>query len=112
MSKTILESLAGKKPCSSRIYVKNASLSVIYDLVRTHMAEIEEAIARGYSWKQIDEACRESWQIANNKAAGIVWWRSGDMIQSCYKAVKHGTTAGKKAARTASVALDMRITPR
>lgn len=111
MTKTILESLSGKQPCGQR--QKNASLSTVYELVRRHMAEIEEALARGYSWKQIDTACRESWQVESDKALGIVWWKSGEMIEHCYRAVKKGTTAGRKArASAAKIALDMRITPR
>ena len=111
MSKTILESLSGKQPCGQR--QKNASLSTVYELVRRHMAEIEEAIARGYSWKQIDTACREVWQEESKKAAGIVWWKSGEMIEHCYRAVKTGRTAGRKAhTAAAEIALDMRITPR
>ena len=109
MSKTILESLSGKQPCGQR--QKNASLNVIYGLVRKHMAEIEEAIARGYSWKQIDTACREVWQEESKKAAGIVWWKSGDLIEHCYKTVKREKSS-KKPHRAAKIALDMRITPR
>ena len=113
MSMTILESLAGKEPRGARYRNKNASLNVIYRLVRKHMAEIEEAIARGYSWKQIDTACRESWQVESDKASGIVWWKSGDLIEKCYRAVKTGRTAGRKAhTAAAKIALDMRITPR
>ena len=97
MGLTILESLQDKKPCGRRFRVKNESLKVIYDLVRKHMAEIEEAISRGYSWKQIDAACRESWQEQSDKAKGIYWWESAHLIADCYHAVKRKGTVHKKA---------------
>ncbi len=50
MGMTILEALQDKEPQGKNFVVKNESLKVIYDLCRKHMAEIEEARARGYSW--------------------------------------------------------------
>ncbi len=48
MAVTILERLRDVKPNGKKFHVKNESLQVIYDLIRKHMAEIEEAIERGY----------------------------------------------------------------
>ena len=69
MGLTILENLADKKPCGR--HTKNESLSLMYELVSSHRGEIEEALERGYSWKQIDEACRVSWQEQSDKACDI-----------------------------------------
>ena len=110
MAITILESLADKKPCGMR--VKNASLAVMFELVRKHMGEIEEAVSRGYSWKQIDDACRESWQVQSDKAASIVWWTDGHMVQSCYYSEKKGIPLNKKTRKETPIALDVTITKR
>ena len=112
MALTILESLADKRPNGRRVCVKNTSLAVMYDLVRKHRAEIEEAVSRGYSWSQIDEACRISWQVESDKASEIVWWKSGSMVQSCYYAVKNGTSVGAKKSTAKETVLDVRITKR
>ena len=106
MGVTILENLAGQKP--SGRHAKNQSLAVMYELVRSHRGEIEEAIERGYSWKQIDDACRVSWQEQSDKAAGVVWWANKCLVQACYKAIKHGVTIGKKK----PLSLDVTITKR
>lgn len=115
MGMTILEALQNKKPCGRKALVNNESLKVIYDLCRKHQAEIEEAFSRGYSWKQIDEACRKSWQEYSTAASGITWWRTGHMVESCYRAVKHGTTAGepihaKKPAKKKAKPLSLKVT--
>ena len=96
MGKAILERLLERTPNGRKLHVKNESLGVMYKLVREHSAEIEEAFARGYSWRQIDEACRECWQENGHEASGITWWKNGDLVRVCYHAVKHGTTVGKK----------------
>ncbi len=111
MGLTILEALQGKAPQGENFVVKNESLKVIYDLCRKHMAEIEEARNRGYSWAQIDDACRESWQEQNSVAAGIVWWKTKNFIESCYKAVKNGTTARTKK-KTKPLSLEVTVTKR
>ena len=113
MGVTILERLQGKTPRGSKTFINNPSLKVIYDLVRKHMAEIEEARSRGYSWTQVDTACRESWQEYGDLASSIVWWKDGKLIESCYRAVKKGTSvrnAPKKKAKPLS--LDVTITKR
>ncbi len=113
MAVTILERLQDVKPNGSKLWVKNESLQVIYDLVRKHMAEIEEARSRGYSWKQIDAACRESWQEYGKVASSIVWWKDGHLVENCYRAVKKNTTAGKSArTKTAPLSLEVTVTKR
>ena len=108
MAVTILERLHDVTPCGFR--TKNASLQVIYDLVRKHQGEIEEAIARGYSWKQIDEACRQTWQT-DGKIANIVWWKDGHLVQSCYYAMKKGVKVRHKE-KTAPLSLNVTVTKR
>ena len=96
MAVTILEALSAEKPCGS--HVKNRSLEVVFGLIRHHMAEIEEARSRGYSWKQIDAVCRELWK-ADAKCSQIIWWKDGHMIESCYHAVRTGNSVrGKRKA--------------
>ena len=73
MGLTILEALQDKQPQGRNFFVKNESLKVIYDLVQKHMAEIEEARNRSYSWPQIDNACRKAWQEQGALASSIVW---------------------------------------
>ena len=101
MGLMILEVLQGKEPNGKNSFTKNESLKVIYDLCRKHQGEIEEARERGYSWTQIDDACREAWQEQSNLAEGIVWWKGRHFIESCYKVVKNGTTAKSKAKKKA-----------
>ena len=115
MGLTILEALHGKEPRSNRFAAKNESLKVMYDLVRKHMAEIEEARNRGYSWTQIDDACRESWQEQNSFAVSIVWWKSNHFIESLYRAIKNGTTVGapnptNKSAKRKTKPLSLKVT--
>lgn len=111
MGLTILEKLASQKPCGMQ--VKNKSLAVMYDLVKKHQAEIEEALSRGYSWKQINEACRESWQEESDKAAGISWWIRSNLAESCYRAVQNGRVAGKSNARKEKpLSLEVTLTKR
>ena len=87
MAVTILEALSAEKP--SGIHAKNKSLGAVFELIRHHMAEIEEARSRGYSWKQIDGVCRELWK-SDTKCSQIVWWKSSNLIRDCYSAVKTG----------------------
>ena len=94
MAMTILERLASEKPCGSKIHVLNETLKPIDRLIQRHMAEIEEAQSRGYSWKQINEVCRELWQD-DSEAKKIVWWRSPMMIAECYYRVKNGKTPSR-----------------
>lgn len=110
MAVTILERLQGLPPrgCSA----KNPRLKVIYDLIRRHMAEIEEARSRGYSWGQIDEACRQSWQEDGKAASGIVWWKDGHLIESCYRAIKNGSSAGHSTKKKAPLSLEVTVTKR
>ena len=75
MAITILERLASEIPCGGRLKVFNESLTPIMRLVKKHMAEIEEAQARGYSWKQIEDVCHELWQ-SDEEASKIVWWKN------------------------------------
>ena len=112
MAITILERLQDVKPNGRKFHVKNESLQVIYDLVRKHMAEIEEAQSRGYSWKQIDDACRESWQEDGKAASGIVWWKDGHLIESCYRAIKNGSSAGHSTKKKAPLSLEVTVTKR
>ena len=108
MGVTILERLHEVKPNGRALFAKNESLRVVYDLVRKHMGEIEEARSRGYSWRQIDGACRETWQ-ADGKLANIVWWKLSLMVEDCYRAVKNGTTVVKKH-KTAPLSLMVTVT--
>ena len=91
MENLALENLALKRPRGNKIRAQNSSLSVVYELVRAHLSEIEEARMLGYTWKQIDSACREVWQEQSDQASGIVWWKSGLLIRFCYCTVKNGT---------------------
>ncbi len=93
MGMTILEALQGKFPTGGR--KRNVSLRSVYDLIRRHQVEIEEARNRGYSWIQIEDACREAWEVNGVLPKAIKWWRTGHMVESCYRAVKHGTKAGE-----------------
>lgn len=113
MGMTILEALQDKKPCGRRMLVNNESLKVIYDLCRKHQAEIEEAYSRGYSWRQIDEACRESWQEYSKLASSITWWKSGLLVAECYRAIKKGTTVGSKPKKKGKpLSLEVTVTKR
>lgn len=95
MAVTILEALSTEKPCGNKIYVQNATLRAIYGLIEHHMAEIDEARNRGYSWKQIDTVCRELWKN-EEECKGLVWWKSKDLIASCYRAIKKGKVPTQK----------------
>ncbi|MBQ7215784.1 MAG: hypothetical protein IJS39_07340 [Synergistaceae bacterium] len=111
MGMTILEALQNKKPCERKALVNNESLKVIYDLCRKHQAEIEEAFSRGYSWKQIDKACRKSWQEYSTAASGITWWKSGLLVADCYRAMKKGATVGKiKPTKEKAKPLSLKVT--
>ena len=111
MAVTILERLQDVKPNGRRKVSRNKSLQVIYDLVRKHQAEIEEAIARGYSWKQIDEACRQSWQVHSKAARSIQWWTKCNLIEDCYHAVTQGRSVGGKK-KKAPLSLEVTVTKR
>ena len=89
MAITILEALASEKPCGSKIRILNETLRPIYRLIQKHMAEIEEAQSRGYSWRQINEVCRKLWHD-DPEVKKIVWWKNPDMIEQCYYKVKKG----------------------
>lgn len=89
MAVTILEALSTEKPCGNRVHAQNETLRAIYGLIEHHMAEIDEARDRGYSWRQIDEVCRKLWENEES-CKGLVWWRGKDLIASCYRAVKKG----------------------
>ena len=110
MAITILERLHDVKPNGRKIHVKNKSLQVIYDLVRKHMAEIEEAQARGYSWEQIDEACREAWQEDSKLASSVFWWKSSTLIADCYRAIKKGKATKPVATKTAPLSFEVTVT--
>ena len=92
----ILEKLLGKEPKGLKYRGKNKSLKVVYRLVQKHLAEIEEAFARGYTWEQIDEACRRSWQEESKAASGIKWWPNGNLIKYGYHVVKKAQAIGKR----------------
>ena len=96
----ILEQLLEDEPRGLKYRGKNKSLKVIYRLVQKHLAEIEEAFARGYTWEQIDEACRRTWQEASKAALGIKWWPNGKLIEYGYRVVKKAQAIGKKTRET------------
>lgn len=98
MAMTLLERLASETPCGGKIHIKNETLAPIRRLIHKHMAEIEEAQARGYSWTQIEEACRELWQ-SDKEASKIVWWKNKALVCSCYHALKSGYPLGKSKRR-------------
>ncbi len=89
MATTILEALASEKPCGSKLRILNETLRPIYRLVERHMAEIEEAQSRGYSWKQINEVCHKLWHD-DPEVKKIVWWKDHHMIEMCYHKVRKG----------------------
>lgn len=91
MATTILEVLSKEKPCGGQLRVYNASLEPVYRFVKRHLSEIEEARTRGYAWKQIDAACRTLWS-REEAGTDIVWWKSKNLIASCYSALKKGTS--------------------
>ena len=113
MGLTILERLKDEEPRGKSLVIKNPTLNAIYDLCRKHQAEIEEARERGYSWTQIDAVCREVWEKNGTLPKNITWWRSDTMVESCYRAVKKGTTANaspKK--REKPLSLEVTVTKR
>lgn len=112
MAITILELLQDQTPCGNKIKIRNESLKAIYSLITRHMAEIEEARERGYSWKQIDEACREAWQDSGDSAKGIFWW-SGGLIESCYRTLKrHSALKQKEKGKKKPLSLEVTVTER
>ena len=90
MAVTILEELSKEKPCGGHLRVYNASLEPVYRFVKRHLSEIEEARTRGYAWKQIEAACRKLW-TTEEAGTDIVWWKTQNLIGSCYSALKKGT---------------------
>lgn len=62
MAMTIMEMLAGETPRSRKFGGLNETLKPMFRFVQKHMAEIEEACSRNYSWAQIEEVCRELWE--------------------------------------------------
>ncbi len=113
MGLTILEALQDKIPNGA--INRDSTLKSVYDLCRRHMAEIEEARDRGYSWVQIEEACREAWEKNGTLSKAIKWWRTGHMVESCYRAVKYGTKAGEAnpaKKKEKPLSLDVTITKR
>ena len=91
MRGSIMHELEGVSPCGTR--KRNASLSVMYRLVRKHLSEIEEAYSLGYSWRQIDSACYRAWAEHGGPASGIWWWSDGGLVEYCYHAVKKSSAA-------------------
>lgn len=113
MAITILERLQDVEPRGRKIFSPNPSLKVIYDLVQKHMAEIEEARERGYSWPKVDRACRESWQEYGNAASSIMWWKSPKLIEYCYRALKRKSAAVRQLPRKEKpLSLEVQITKR
>ncbi len=68
----------------------------------------KEALARGYSWRRIDEACRISWQEESEKATGIVLWKSKPLVEDSYNALKKGSTQNEENPLT----LEVKVTKR
>lgn len=87
MATTILEALIEEAPRG--LAVKNESLDIVYALVNLHMDEIEEARQHGYSWIQIENACKELWKT-NPKSSKIIWPKTKILVMRCYKAIKKG----------------------
>lgn len=107
MALTILELLSQEKPQGG--YVKNVSLEPICKFIQRHMAEIEEARARNYSWRQIDAVCRKLWDN-DTDTMPIVWWKTPHMIRDCYYAVKKGCTVKKAASKARSMKFNVEVT--
>ncbi|MBQ3347464.1 MAG: hypothetical protein IJG39_10290 [Synergistaceae bacterium] len=107
MAVTILEALSTEVPNGNP--VKNRSLEAVFALIRHHMGEIEEARARGYSWKQIDAVCRDLWK-ADAKCSQIVWWETGNLVRDCYRAIKTGSLLHGKKASKKSVKYSVEVT--
>lgn len=91
MAMTIIEMLAGETPRGGKFGGLNTTLKPIFRFVQKHMAEIEEARSRNYSWAQIEEVCRELWESSKD-AKKIVWWKRTRLIENCYHALKKGMT--------------------
>lgn len=87
MAKTILEALIEEQP--KGFSARNESLDIAYALVNLHMDEIEEARQHGYSWMQIEDACKELWKT-NPKSSKIIWSKTKMLIMRCYQAIKKG----------------------
>ena len=113
MGLTILEALQDKRPRGKSVLIKNPTLRAVYDLIRKHMAEIEEARERGYSWTQIDKACREAWEQNGKLPQEITWWRCDTMVETCYRAVQNGTThKGKTKSKEKPLSLKVTVEKR
>lgn len=91
MAMTIMEMLKGETPRGGKFGGINETLKPIFRFVQKHMAEIEEARSRNYSWAQIEEVCRELWESSKD-AKKFVWWKKSLLIASCYYALKKGMT--------------------
>ena len=77
--------------------MKNASLRPVHEFVREHLAEIEDAYKRGYSWEQIDTACFEVWTSTPERASQVSWWGTGNLTEYSYREVKKSSAAGQTA---------------
>ena len=109
MALTILEVLQDQTPKGTR--AKNESLRDICALITKHMGEIEEARERGFSWKQIGEACRQSWTDGGKIGANFYWWSDNLVIESCYQAIKRNC-AVKKKGKKKPLSLEVTVTER
>ncbi len=87
MAKTILEALIEEQP--NGLTARSESLNIVHALVKLHMDEIEEAREHGYSWTQIETACKELWKL-DSKGSKIIWPKDNDLIRRCYQAIKEG----------------------
>lgn len=87
MAKNFLECLSEQAPYWAAVDgqgEKNLTLSRVREFVSYHKQEIAEARARGYSWKQIDDAIRENYgdsELLKN----VVWRKTRTLIKDCYK---------------------------
>ena len=108
MGLTILEALHDKTLQGK--HKRNETLRLVYNLVRKHMAEIDEARSRGYSWKQINDACREAWEESEKLPENLIWWKSKMMIADCYRAVKKSTTVGRNKPAKKEKPLSLKVT--
>jgi hypothetical protein len=57
----------------------------MYKFVREHLSEIEAAYEEGYSWEQIDEACREVWKSDSKRSPLLSWWTKSNLTEYSYR---------------------------
>ena len=108
MALTILECLHGVEPKGVR--KKNMSLNIVHNLVKKHLAEIEEARERGYSWRQIEAACRSSWEGGGKLTSEVIWWKTNATVEGVYRELKSNAPLHGKVKKEVKKPLSLEVT--